>query len=68
MDLTSFELFAEVVRASAPYAIVWTIGSWVVHTIINWVTGRGYDLQAFYRHYVRRCDSRRAYAYSGSRF
>lgn len=44
MDLTAFELFCEVARASAPYAITWTVGTWVVNTVINWVTGRGYDL------------------------
>lgn len=44
MDSMAFELFAEVVRASAPYAITWVVGSWVVNTIITWVTGRGHDL------------------------
>lgn len=44
MDLTAFELFEEVVRASVPYAITWTVGTWVVNTMINWVTGRGYQL------------------------
>lgn len=44
MDLSAFELFREVVRATAPYAVTWTIGTWVVNTIITWVTGRGYTL------------------------
>ena len=44
MDLTAFELFEEVVRASTPYAITWIVGTWVVNTVITWVTGRGYML------------------------
>lgn len=44
MDLTAFELFSEVVSASAPYAITWIVGTWVVNTVITWVTGRGYEL------------------------
>lgn len=44
MDLTALELFAEVVRLSAPYAVTWTVGTWVVNTVLTWVTGRGYDL------------------------
>ncbi len=44
MDLTALELFEEVVRMSAPYAVTWVIGTWVVNTVITWVTGRGYLL------------------------
>lgn len=44
MDLTALELFREVVQASIPYALTWVIGSWVVNTVLNWVTGRGYTL------------------------
>lgn len=44
MDLTAIELFGEVVRLSAPYAVTWIIGTWVVNTVITWVTGRGYML------------------------
>lgn len=44
MDLTALELFVEVVRFSVPYAVTWIVGTWVVNTLINWVTGRGYDL------------------------
>ena len=44
MDLTALGLFVEVVRLSAPYAVTWIVGTWVVNTLINWVTGRGYDL------------------------
>lgn len=44
MDLMALELFLEVVRLSAPYAVTWVIGTWVVNTVISWVTGRGYDL------------------------
>lgn len=44
MDLRALELFGEVVRLSAPYAVTWVIGTWVVNTVISWVTGRGYDL------------------------
>ena len=44
MDLKAFELFAEVVRLSAPYAITWIVGTWVVNTFITWVTGRGWYL------------------------
>lgn len=43
MDLTAFELFREVVKASAPYAVTWVVGTWVVNTTINWVTGRSYE-------------------------
>ena len=44
MDLTAFELFEELVRARAPYATTWMVGTWVVNTVITWVTGRGYML------------------------
>ena len=44
MDLLAIELFGEVVRLSAPYAVTWIIGTWVVNTVITWVTGRGYYL------------------------
>lgn len=44
MDLTAFKLFEEVVRASVPYAVTWTVGTWVVNTMITWVTGRGYQI------------------------
>lgn len=44
MDLMALELFEEVVRLSAPYAVTWIIGTWVVNTVITWVTGRGYML------------------------
>lgn len=44
MDLLAFELFAKVVEMSAPYAVTWVVGTWVVNTVITWVTGRGYYL------------------------
>ena len=44
MDMTAFELFSEVVRASVPYALTWIVGTWVINTVINWCTGRGYML------------------------
>lgn len=44
MDLIAFELFAEVVHESVPYAVTWIVGTWVVNTVITWVTGRGYLL------------------------
>lgn len=44
MDSNAFEIFREVVLASSSYAITWVVGTWVVNTIINWVTGRGSDL------------------------
>lgn len=44
MDLMALELFEEVVRLSAPYAVTWIVGTWVVNTVITWVTGRGYML------------------------
>lgn len=44
MDLTALRLFEEVVRLSIPYAVTWIIGTWVVNTVLTWVTGRGYDL------------------------
>lgn len=42
MDLVAFELFEQVVSASVPYAMTWLIGTWLVNTMITWVTGRGY--------------------------
>lgn len=44
MDLTALEVFGEVVRLSAPYAVTWVVGTWIVNTVITWVTGRGYTL------------------------
>lgn len=44
MDLMALELFSEVVRLSAPYAVTWIVGTWIVNTLITWVTGRGYTL------------------------
>lgn len=44
MDLTALELFGEVVHLSAPYALTWVVGTWVVNTVLTWVTGRGYML------------------------
>ncbi len=44
MDLSAFELFREVVQASIPYALTWVVGTWVVNTVLNWVTGRSYSL------------------------
>ena len=44
MDLIALSLFEEVVRLTAPYAVTWIIGTWVVNTTITWVTGRGYLL------------------------
>jgi hypothetical protein len=39
MDLTALELFTELVKAAAPYAITWRVGMWVVNTLLDWVTG-----------------------------
>lgn len=44
MDLSALNLFEMVVRESVPYAITWIVGTWVVNTMITWVTGRGYML------------------------
>lgn len=44
MDLQALQLFEQVVVASVPYAITWVVGSWVVNTMITWVTGRGHYL------------------------
>lgn len=44
MDSIALELFAEVVKQSVPYAVTWIVGTWVVNTVITWVTGRGYYL------------------------
>ncbi len=44
MDLTALEVFGEVVKLSAPYAVTWVVGTWIVNTVITWVTGRGYTL------------------------
>lgn len=32
-------LFAEIVKAGAPYALTWRIGIYIVNTLIEWVTG-----------------------------
>lgn len=32
-------LFADLVRESAPYALTWRIGIYVVNTMLDWVTG-----------------------------
>lgn len=44
MDFEALKLFEEVVRVSCPYALTWIVGTWVVNTTINWVTGRSYGL------------------------
>lgn len=44
MDLTALNLFEQVVSSSVPYAVTWIVGTWVVNTVITWVTGRGYML------------------------
>ena len=44
MDLSALEVFGEVVKLSAPYAVTWVVGTWIVNTVITWVTGRGYTL------------------------
>ena len=44
MDLTALVVFGEVVKLSAPYAVTWVVGTWIVNTVITWVTGRGYTL------------------------
>lgn len=41
MEMLAFEVFAECVKAGVPCAITWTIGRWVVNTMLDWVTGRG---------------------------
>lgn len=32
-------VFAELVRAGAPYVLTWRIGIYIVNTLIEWVTG-----------------------------
>lgn len=32
-------IFAELVKAAAPYALTWRIGIYIVNTLIEWVTG-----------------------------
>lgn len=44
MDLSALALFGEVVKMSAPFAVTWIVGTWVINTTITWVTGRGYML------------------------
>lgn len=39
MDSSALELFAEVVSAGIPYAITWRVGTWIVNTLLDWVTG-----------------------------
>lgn len=39
MDLGALELFEQVVRAGIPYAITWRVGTWIVNTLLDWVTG-----------------------------
>ena len=41
MELLAFEVFKECASSAVPCAIVWTIGTWVVNTTLDWVTGRG---------------------------
>lgn len=36
---TAMELFLMVCQAAVPYALVWRLGTWVVNTLIDWVTG-----------------------------
>ena len=40
----AISLFSDVVNAFLPYAFVWVIGSWIVNTLLSWVTGRGWRL------------------------
>lgn len=40
----AIELFTQVVTEFIPYAFVWIIGSWLVNTLMSWVTGRGWRL------------------------
>lgn len=37
----AIDTFALVVQAGVPYAIVWRIGTYIVNTLLDWVTGRG---------------------------
>lgn len=40
MDIDKcIELFSEIVRVGAPYAITWRVGIYIVNTLIEWVTG-----------------------------
>lgn len=39
MDLSALELFEQVVIAGIPYAITWRVGTWIVNTLLDWVTG-----------------------------
>lgn len=38
------ELFADVVRMVAPYAVTWALLTRFTNTIIDWVSGRGNHL------------------------
>lgn len=41
MERLVFEVFCQCAEVGVPMAAVWTIGTWVVNTILDWVTGRG---------------------------
>lgn len=41
MEYMVFEVFCQCAEAAVPMAATWTIGTWVVNTILDWVTGRG---------------------------
>lgn len=41
MEILAFEVFAECAKVGVPIAATWTIGRWLVNTLLDWCTGRG---------------------------
>lgn len=39
MFQNAIDTFALVVQSGIPYAITWRIGTYIVNTLLNWVTG-----------------------------
>ena len=39
MDQMAIELFVDVIEAGIPFAVTWRIGTWIVNTLLDWVTG-----------------------------
>lgn len=36
----AIQVFLDVVEAAVPYALTWRIGTYIVNTLLDWVTGR----------------------------
>lgn len=40
MNSDALALFLEVVQNAVPYALTWRVGSWIVGTLLDMMTGR----------------------------